>query len=99
MRIPTIIYSTHLITTLIPNIYSILLDDFSKMNRVGPETLEERLKLLSLYIPFIVIPALMLLTMLVSDTYKCVKTTSTSSSAQSKSKDKKNKHFTSKKQQ
>ena len=89
-----------MITTLFPMIYSLFVDDFARMNRVGPVTQEERLRLISFFIPYVVIPALMLLTMLVSDTYKGVKTTSTSKSAEVKSKEQKKKqqHYSKKRQ-
>ena len=70
IRIPTLIYSSHVATTVAPMLYSFYFDDFKKVNRVGPETEEERLNLMMFYIPYFVIPVLMMLTMVFSKTYR-----------------------------
>jgi len=64
-----IIYSSHIATTLLPILYSFAVDDFAKMKRVGPETEEERLKLIAVYAPFLVMPLLILLTVACSGSY------------------------------
>ncbi|XP_067929838.1 sigma intracellular receptor 2-like [Watersipora subatra] len=84
IRVPTIIYSTHVITTLLPIMYSLLVDDFSKMHRVGPTTQDERLQLIALYSPYLIIPMLMLLTMICSCNYGCSQGNETKSASQQK---------------
>ncbi|KAM6175136.1 sigma intracellular receptor 2 [Erethizon dorsatum] len=67
IRTPAIIYSVHTMTTLIPILTSFLLDDFSKTSRFkgqGPQTLSERLTLVSIYAPYLLIPLTLLLFML-----------------------------------
>lgn len=86
IRIPTIMYATNIITVILPIVYSVAVDDFAKMNRVGPVTQDERLKLLAAYLPYLVIPALMILTMLFSQTYKSGRVSAVSEKAQQKKK-------------
>lgn len=50
-------------------IYSFAFDDFSKTGRVGPVTQDERLRLIAIYAPYLVIPIFIILTMLVSNNY------------------------------
>jgi len=71
IRTPAIIYSSHVATTVAPMLYSFYFDDFTKVNRVGPVTEEERLTLMAFYAPYFVIPVLILLTMVFSKTYRC----------------------------
>jgi len=70
IRIPTLIYSSHVATTVAPMLYSFYFDDFKKVNRVGPETEDERMTLMLFYTPYFVIPVLMMLTMVFSKTYR-----------------------------
>ncbi|PKU40643.1 transmembrane protein 97 [Limosa lapponica baueri] len=64
IRTPAIIYSTHVATTLFAILAHILFHDFSKSQHPGPQTQRERLVLLSIYAPYLLIPLLLLFTML-----------------------------------
>ncbi|XP_004635484.1 sigma intracellular receptor 2 [Octodon degus] len=67
IRTPAVIYSVHTVTTLIPILASFLFDDFSKTSHFrgrGPQTLSERLTLVSIYAPYLLIPLTLLLFML-----------------------------------
>ncbi|XP_029783674.1 sigma intracellular receptor 2 [Suricata suricatta] len=73
IRTPAITYSVHTMTTLVPILATLLFEDFSKASGFkgqGPETLHERLALLSVYAPYFLIPLLLLLFMLRSPYYK-----------------------------
>ncbi|NXY51828.1 SGMR2 protein, partial [Ceuthmochares aereus] len=72
IRTPAIIYSTHVATTLVPILAHILFHDFSKSEDLGPQTLRERLALLSIYVPYLLIPLLILYTMLCHPHYSHV---------------------------
>ncbi|XP_017678197.1 PREDICTED: transmembrane protein 97 [Lepidothrix coronata] len=72
IRTPAIIYSTHVATTLFAILAHILFHDFSKSEHVGPQTLRERLVLLSIYLPYLLFPLLILFTMLCNPHYKHV---------------------------
>ncbi|KAL9826253.1 sigma intracellular receptor 2 isoform 1-T1 [Geothlypis trichas] len=72
IRTPAIIYSTHVATTLFAILAHILFHDFSKAEHAGPQTLRERLALLSIYLPYLLIPLLLLFTMLCNPHYKHV---------------------------
>ncbi|NXR28868.1 SGMR2 protein, partial [Cinclus mexicanus] len=72
IRTPAIIYSTHVATTLFAILAHILFHDFSKLELGGPQTLRERLVLLSIYLPYLLIPLLLLFTMLCNPHYKHV---------------------------
>ncbi|NXG34805.1 SGMR2 protein, partial [Dromaius novaehollandiae] len=72
IRTPAIIYSSHVATTLLPIIAHILFHDFSKSEHLGPQTQRERLILLSVYAPYLLIPLLILFTMLYSRQYNHV---------------------------
>ncbi|NWH26023.1 SGMR2 protein, partial [Grus americana] len=72
IRTPAIIYSTHVATTLFAILAHVLFHDFSKSEHLGPQTLRERLILLSVYVPYLVIPLLILFTMLHSPHYSHV---------------------------
>ncbi|NWY34088.1 SGMR2 protein, partial [Pheucticus melanocephalus] len=72
IRTPAIIYSTHVATTLFAILAHILFHDFSKVEHAGPQTLRERLALLSIYLPYLLIPLLLLFTMLCNPHYKHV---------------------------
>uniref|UniRef100_A0A8D0G765 Transmembrane protein 97 n=1 Tax=Sphenodon punctatus TaxID=8508 RepID=A0A8D0G765_SPHPU len=67
IRIPAIIYSTHVATTLLPILAHILFNDFSES--LGPKTQQERLTLVAVYAPYLTIPLLILFTMLYSPQY------------------------------
>ncbi|XP_064892702.1 sigma intracellular receptor 2 isoform X1 [Columba livia] len=69
IRTPAIIYSTHVATTLFPILAHILFHDFSKSEHSGPQTPRERLTLLSIYLPYLLVPLLILYTMLRSPHY------------------------------
>uniref|UniRef100_UPI00398F0481 sigma intracellular receptor 2 n=1 Tax=Pristiophorus japonicus TaxID=55135 RepID=UPI00398F0481 len=69
IRTPAIVYSTHVATTVISILAHILFNDFSKSTYPGPNTLSERLSLLAIYAPYLLIPIMILLTMLFSKRY------------------------------
>ncbi|NXP11593.1 SGMR2 protein, partial [Thinocorus orbignyianus] len=69
IRTPAIIYSTHVATTLFAILAHILFHDFSGSQHLGPETQHQRLVLLSVYAPYLLIPLLLLLTMLLHPHY------------------------------
>ncbi|XP_041580361.1 sigma intracellular receptor 2 [Vulpes lagopus] len=73
IRTPAIIYSVHTMTTLIPILSTLLFEDFSKASGFkgqGPKTFRERLTLVSVYAPYLLIPLMLLLFMLRSPYYK-----------------------------
>ncbi|CAH2219828.1 transmembrane 97 [Pelobates cultripes] len=70
IRIPAIVYSAHVATTVIAIIAHVLFGEFQKYNGVDPPNQKERLTLVSIYAPYLVIPLLILLTMLFSPRYK-----------------------------
>ncbi|CAM4669015.1 sigma intracellular receptor 2 [Caretta caretta] len=72
IRTPAIIYSSHVATTVFPILAHILFHDFSTSKHQGPETQQERLALLAIYVPYLLIPVLILFTMLYSPQYKQV---------------------------
>ncbi|NXS63208.1 SGMR2 protein, partial [Brachypteracias leptosomus] len=69
IRTPAIIYSTHVATTLFAILAHILFHDFSRSELPGPRTQRERLVLVSMYVPYLLIPLLLLYTMLCSPHY------------------------------
>uniref|UniRef100_A0A2K5PHV3 Transmembrane protein 97 n=1 Tax=Cebus imitator TaxID=2715852 RepID=A0A2K5PHV3_CEBIM len=73
IRTPAIIYSVHTMTTLIPVLSTFLFEDFSKASGFkgqGPETLHERLTLVSVYAAYLLIPFVLLIFMFRSPYYK-----------------------------
>ena len=70
IRLPSIIYGTHVATTLVPILSHVLLYDFSKSDNPGPETSEERMKLGAIYFPYLLVPVLLVITMLFDPTYQ-----------------------------
>ena len=73
IRTPAIIYSVQTMTTLIPILSTVLLEDFSKASCFrgqGPKTFHERLFLISVYTPYFLIPLILLLFMLWNTSYK-----------------------------
>lgn len=69
IRTPAIVYSTHVATTLLPILAHILLYQFPTEPHPGPQTPRERWLLVSIYAPYLLVPVLLLLTMLLSSTY------------------------------
>ncbi|XP_075993230.1 sigma intracellular receptor 2 [Genypterus blacodes] len=84
IRTPAIVYSAHVATTLVPILAHILFYPFPMKPHPGPQTPQERCFLVSIYAPYLVVPVLLLLTMLLSSTYN-----STSKSANTSGKGKK----------
>ncbi|CAO2644398.1 Sigma intracellular receptor 2 [Lemmus lemmus] len=70
IRIPAIIYAVHTITTLIPILSTLLLEDFSKAVALRPKNFRERLTLIAVYVPYLIIPIILLLFMLRNPYYK-----------------------------
>ncbi|XP_062031648.1 sigma intracellular receptor 2 [Lepus europaeus] len=74
IRTPAIIYAAHTMTTVIPILSTLLFEDFSSVGAgfraQGPETLAERLVLVSVYAPYLLIPLILLLFMLRNPYYK-----------------------------
>ncbi|XP_041349435.1 sigma intracellular receptor 2-like [Gigantopelta aegis] len=60
IRLPVIIYSTHVITTLIAIIFHVFTTDFSKSRYPGPRTTQEKLALVSIYSPYLFVPMMLL---------------------------------------
>ncbi|XP_075891986.1 sigma intracellular receptor 2-like [Nelusetta ayraudi] len=83
IRTPAIVYSVHVATTLVPILGHIMFHEFPVTPRPGPQTQQERLLLLSIYAPYLLVPLLILFTMLLSPTYN---SNSGNSSASSKKK-------------
>ncbi|XP_028321107.1 sigma intracellular receptor 2 [Gouania willdenowi] len=69
IRTPSIIYSTHVATTLVPILAHILFYPFPIEPPSGPQTPRERWLLVSIYAPYLLVPVLLLLTMLLSSAY------------------------------
>ncbi|GCC24592.1 hypothetical protein chiPu_0002994 [Chiloscyllium punctatum] len=69
IRTPAIIYSTHVTTTVIAILAHILFNDFSKSMYPGPKSTSERLTLSAIYIPYLLIPVLILMSMLFNKRY------------------------------
>ncbi|XP_033117697.1 sigma intracellular receptor 2-like [Anneissia japonica] len=69
IRIPALVYASHVATTLIAILGHILFHDFSDSKYPGPETSDERLMLASFYLPYFVVPVLIILTMLFHPDY------------------------------
>ncbi|XP_030078383.1 sigma intracellular receptor 2-like [Microcaecilia unicolor] len=69
IRIPAIIYSTHASTCVLLMIAEILFSDFSTFS-LGPLSLQERLVLVAVYSPFLLISLLLLNTMLFNPQYR-----------------------------
>ncbi|XP_029468409.1 sigma intracellular receptor 2 isoform X2 [Rhinatrema bivittatum] len=70
IRIPAIVYSTHVVTSVLTIIVELLFSDFPTF-KVGPLRLQERLTLVSVYAPYLLIPLLLLNTMLYNPHYRC----------------------------
>ncbi|KAL3856443.1 hypothetical protein ACJMK2_011200 [Sinanodonta woodiana] len=68
-RIPAIVYSTHVATTVIAIEYYIMMTDFSQSLHPGPRDLRERMWLGVIYFPYLLIPVLILLDSLFSSVW------------------------------
>ncbi|XP_014663130.1 PREDICTED: transmembrane protein 97-like [Priapulus caudatus] len=70
IRIPAIIYSSHVATTLVPIFAHLFFNDFTRSQVAGagaiagPETLTEKLILFGIYAPYFVVPMMLLCKML-----------------------------------
>lgn len=69
IRTPAIVYSTHVATTLVPILAHILFSQFPEEPQTGPRSSGERWLLVSVYAPYLLVPLLLLLTMLLSSSY------------------------------
>ena len=71
IRVPAIVYASHVATTLIPILYHVMVADFSDSHGQpsGPVTVSERLTLSAVYIPYLVVPLMLLYHMLTSADY------------------------------
>jgi len=78
IRLPAIIYGTHVATTLVPILFHIMAADFSSQSdhmkpnataAAGPVTISERLSLAAVYAPYLVIPIMLVYHMLTSEQY------------------------------
>lgn len=79
IRTPAIVYSTHVATTLVPILAHILFYSFPSKPHAGPQTMQERWFLVSIYAPYLIIPVMLLLTMLLSSTYNHTSTSGNTS--------------------
>ncbi|KAJ8298177.1 hypothetical protein KUTeg_024708 [Tegillarca granosa] len=70
IRIPLIVYSTHVATTTIAICYHIYAHDFRTSAFPGPESMPQRLLLLSFYFPYLLIPVMSLIDALFSSVYR-----------------------------
>ncbi|XP_037630483.1 sigma intracellular receptor 2 [Sebastes umbrosus] len=86
IRTPAIIYSTHVATTLVPILAHILFYQFPMKPNPGPQTPQERWLLVSIYAPYLLVPVLLLLTMLLSSTYNSTNSNAGHQPAKSKKK-------------
>ncbi|XP_051254786.1 sigma intracellular receptor 2 isoform X1 [Dicentrarchus labrax] len=76
IRTPAIVYSAHVATTLVPILSRILFYQFPMEPHPGPQTPQERWLLVSIYVPYLLVPLLLLFTMLLSPTYNSTSNTS-----------------------
>ncbi|KAF0023427.1 hypothetical protein F2P81_024057 [Scophthalmus maximus] len=77
IRTPAIVYSTHVATTLVPILAHVLFYQFPMKPYPGPQTPQERWLLVSIYAPYLLVPVLLLVTMLLSSTYNSISSTKT----------------------
>ncbi|XP_033627477.1 sigma intracellular receptor 2-like [Asterias rubens] len=84
VRIPAIIYSVHTITTLQAIFAHVFFQDFTNSPHPGPVTLEDKLKLTAIYMPYLAVPVLILLMMLLSKDYMPGEKVAKSGAARSK---------------
>ncbi|XP_036393223.1 sigma intracellular receptor 2-like [Megalops cyprinoides] len=69
IRTPAIVYSAHVATTLIPILSYVLFHQFPTAPHPGPQTPTERLTLVTVYAPYLLIPIMLLFTMVFSPEY------------------------------
>ncbi|KAM5182403.1 sigma intracellular receptor 2 [Mantella aurantiaca] len=69
IRVPAIVYSSHVATTVLAILGHLLYGDFPKTKEVDSPTQQERFTLVAIYAPYLVIPLLILVTMLFSPRY------------------------------
>ncbi|KAM9319263.1 sigma intracellular receptor 2 [Gastrophryne carolinensis] len=69
IRVPAIVYSSHVATTVLSILAHLLYGDFPKNSQIDSPTQQERLTLVAVYSPYLVIPLLILATMLFSPKY------------------------------
>jgi len=64
-----VVYSTHVVTSLICIYSNIFIHDFTKDDTPGPTTMAERVQLAMFYFPYFLVPVLLLLDSLFSSVY------------------------------
>ncbi|XP_040194366.1 sigma intracellular receptor 2 [Rana temporaria] len=69
IRVPAIVYSSHVATTVLAILAHLLFGDFPKTKELDSPTQQERLTLVTIYAPYLVIPVLILVTMLFNPKY------------------------------
>lgn len=69
IRTPAILYSAHVVTTLVPILSHILFHQFPPESQSSPQTQQERWLLVCVYAPYLLVPLLLLLTMLLAPAY------------------------------
>ncbi|CAH1802139.1 unnamed protein product [Owenia fusiformis] len=70
IRIPSIVYGTHVATTLVPILAHIWWGDFVESKKYpAPLTYNEKMTLTGIYLPYILVPLLLLYVMLFTDRY------------------------------
>ena len=70
IRVPAIVYSAHVATTLLPILSHVLTEDFKNSKLPAPQTMDQRLTLCAIYMPYLIIPILILFTMLWHPAYQ-----------------------------
>ncbi|XP_033749034.1 sigma intracellular receptor 2-like [Pecten maximus] len=70
IRIPLIVYSSHVATTTVAICYHVLMHDFTDAKPPGPETFSERWTLFLVYFPYLLVPVMLLLDSLFSSVYR-----------------------------
>lgn len=86
IRIPVIVYSSHVTTVLTCIYHHLFLHDFSKDEVPGPTTLRDRLTLALLYFPYFIVPVMLLLDSIFSSVYREEQTKTSFKNTKSKSK-------------
>ncbi|XP_041378961.1 sigma intracellular receptor 2-like [Gigantopelta aegis] len=74
IRIPAIISSTHMLTSIISVLIMAMFEDFSSFTVPAPRTTSERLKLASVYFAYLIMTLISLFEAVFSSVYKEVKT-------------------------
>lgn len=70
VRLPLIIYSTHVMTTVIAILYHVNMHDFTSSKHPAPGTPWERIQLSAIYLPYLTIPTAILLDACFSGVYR-----------------------------